>query len=186
MEHLRKMSQPWQCVGGSRPHVTRHGGSRPLVALRPLVAFWPINSEISALPGFLVNCQLGMGAWRPMYGQARRVLRLATTAAVVAPIANGSNHAPWFPSGARAWVCFRHGGNSANSDLTSMAPVGARSVGISGCFSSVRWHGPIAAASFHFTSVLCRSRCHQRRREQAARADGKSAAADPTRGSVYI
>ena len=111
------------CAADPDRTLTATADRDPLVALGPLVAFWPINSEISALPGFLVNCQLGMGASRPMDGQAHRVLQLATTAAVVAPIANGSNHAPWFPSGARAWAVCGHGANSANSNVINRAVV---------------------------------------------------------------
>ena len=66
----------------------------------------------------LVRKQLSFGKWDvkgAMTGQARRVLRLQTTAAVFASIAHGSSQAAWFASEARVWLRSGHGANSAIS-----------------------------------------------------------------------
>ena len=66
----------------------------------------------------LVRKQLSFGKWDvkgAMTGQARRVLRLQTTAAGFASIAHGSSQAAWFAVGARVWLRSGHGANSAIS-----------------------------------------------------------------------
>ena len=104
MEHLRKMSQPWQCVGGSRPHVTRHGGPEWPAYFGLLQQARIAQNFPSKVRPTVFSPIPEIGPSRLMHGQARCELQTPTTAAVVASTASGSTHAPWLASGARVWV----------------------------------------------------------------------------------
>ena len=68
-----------------------------------------------------------------MHGEARRDSEPPATAAVAASISHGSNKAPWFASGSRAWALSCHGHDPPSSPprsclLPSLPPLLARSL----------------------------------------------------------
>ena len=72
-----------------------------------------------------------------MHGEARRDSEPPATAAVAASMSHGSNKAPWFASGSRAWALSCHGHERRKSASALMAPFGAKRTGISAAVSAV-------------------------------------------------